>query len=284
MHKLFPKSMPAFLFFLAPYNSFHSFYLVLIHNSHRLISYRHVLQKLLQCTKVASKLLPFSRDVLYIRTYTYRSANECIANENQWGKNDKTNPIQWKPLKEKNQKVSTFYYIQRSFPIFFRQPNGITNRTSSDWMSDRKRKKIEIATKKQQQQQPLTEHFILHWAIFFCRFVIVSGFSWMARIFVHATSSLPLLERFWLAHSLTHSSPPYDFSRLLHLLSICFEFILIWFAVRSPSFTEVHFFLRHLVVANVLYLSVSCRPIFKASALIPRRFSVLFIHPALATK
>lgn len=29
------------------------------------------------------------------------------------------------------------------------------------------------------KNQSHTEHFILHWAIFFCRFVIVSGFSWM---------------------------------------------------------------------------------------------------------
>lgn len=34
----------------------------------------------------------------------------------------------------------------------------------------------------------------------------------------------------------------HDFGRLPHLLSICFEFILIWFVVRSASLTEVHLF------------------------------------------
>lgn len=50
--------------------------------------------------------------------------------------------------------------------------------TTSEWMREEVGVKAKVAKSRAQSHSP-PNIFILHWAIFFCRFVIVSGFSWM---------------------------------------------------------------------------------------------------------
>lgn len=130
--------------------------------------------------------------------------NKYIGNKNQSTQNT-TMAIDTQTHLE-NQKVSTFYYISLLISNILRQhPHHKQAKSYNRALS---------------LLLPLPKRFILHWAIFFCRFVIVSGFS-LHRLFIFVVAS--------------------RFHRFIYL-SICFEFILISFVwLPRFSFTYILF-------------------------------------------